>query len=85
MRVVGDTTRGLVIPLRQGQPTFPTAGTVIRAMQVTLTYSNESPSTSTRREVITYDGSSTAKLVVTQDGTTWSCTIGLPHGRPLCH
>ena len=30
-RVVGDTTTGLVVPLQDGRPTYPTAGTVIAA------------------------------------------------------
>jgi hypothetical protein len=40
--------------------------------------------TSHRREVITYDGSATAKMVITQDGTTKTCTLPLPFGRPTC-
>jgi hypothetical protein len=39
---------------------------------------------SSRREVITYDGSATAKLVITRDGTTKTCSLPLPHGRPVC-
>ena len=84
VRVVGDTTKALVIPVADGKPSYPTSGTVIRAMTVTVTYSGQAPTTSTRREVITYDGSSTATLVITQDGTTKNCTLPLPHGRPTC-
>ena len=40
--------------------------------------------TTARREVITFDGSAVAKMVLTTDGTTQSCTIPLPHGRPTC-
>lgn len=85
-RVVGDTTKNVVIPVptTSGTPTFPTAGTVIRQMQATITYTGKSPQTTTRREVLTYDGSNTAKLVITEDGTTKNCTIALPRGRPVC-
>ncbi|MEP6618384.1 MAG: hypothetical protein ABJE47_03675 [bacterium] len=83
-RVIGDTTSGIVIPLASGKPSYPTAGSVIRSMQATVTYAGKSPTTSARREVVTYDGSATAKLVITQDGTTKTCTVPLPHGRPTC-
>jgi hypothetical protein len=83
-RVIGDTTSGVVIPIASGKPTYPTAGTVIRQMTATITRGSAAPTTTSRREVITYDGSATAKLVVTQDGTTKNCTIALPRGRPVC-
>jgi hypothetical protein len=85
MRVTGDTTKGVVIPAPTSTTrTYPTAGTVIRAMSATVTISGQSPATSSRREVITYDGSATAKVVITQDGTTQNCTLPLPHGRLTC-
>jgi hypothetical protein len=83
-RTAGDTTTGLVIPIKSGEATFPIAGTVIRAMQATVTKAGSSPSTSSRREVITYDGSATAKVVITHDGVTKNCTKPLPHGRLTC-
>ena len=83
-RTAGDTTTGLVIPIQDGRPTFPTAGTVIRSMQATVTKAGSSPSTSSRREVITFDGSATAKVVITQDGVTKNCTKPLPHGHLTC-
>lgn len=83
-RVIGDTTSGVVIPVVSGKPTYPTAGSVVRSMKATLTYTGKTPTTSTRREVVTYDGTSTAKLVITRDGVTKNCTIPLPHGRPVC-
>ena len=83
-RTAGDTTTGLVIPIQDGHPTYPTAGTVIRSMQATVTKAGSSPSTSSRREVITYDGSATAKVVITHDGVTKNCTKPLPHGRLSC-
>jgi hypothetical protein len=83
-RVIGDTTSGIIIPIASGKPTYPTAGTVIRSMTATLTYTGKAPASSSRREVVTYDGTATAKLVITQDGTTKNCTIPLPRGRPTC-
>lgn len=83
VRVVGDTTRGLVIPVSSTGPSYPTAGTVIRQMKVTVT-SGGNTTTSERREVITYDGTSTAKVTITRNGETKQCTIELPRGRPNC-
>jgi len=82
----GDTIKGVVIPAPTSTTThtYPTAGTVIRAMSATVTISGQSPTTSSRREVITYDGSATAKVVITQDGTTQNCTLPLPRGRLTC-
>lgn len=83
-RIVGDTTTGLVIPLQDGHPTFPTAGTVIRAMTATIAVDGKAPVTKSRREVITYNGSSNATVVITKDGTTKNCTLPLPFGRLQC-
>ncbi|MBC7843080.1 MAG: hypothetical protein H7099_12240 [Gemmatimonadaceae bacterium] len=84
VRVMGDTTTGLVIPVSTTGYPYPTAGTVIRAMSVSVTYASGAPVSSSRREVITYDGSTTAKISITKDGTTKSCTLALPRGRPVC-
>lgn len=83
-RLVGDTTTGLVIPIVSGKPTYPTAGKVIRQMKATVTVAGGSPTTRERREVITYDGSDTAALVITNDGTTKTCKLPLPRGVPRC-
>jgi hypothetical protein len=82
-RAIGDTIVGIVIPVQSGRPSYPTAGTVTRSLRVSVTSAGTTKSSS-RREVITYDGSSTARLVITQDGTTRTCTLPLPHGRPTC-
>ena len=82
-RVMGDTTTGLTIPVTSGTPTYPSAGKVIRAMNVTMT-SAGTTTTSSRREVITYNGTATATSVITQDGTTKTCSLPLPFGRPVC-
>jgi hypothetical protein len=53
-------------------------------MQATVTKAGSSPSTTSRREVITFDGSATAKVVITHDGVTKNCTKPLPHGHLTC-
>jgi hypothetical protein len=53
-------------------------------MTAVVTLSGKTPSTSSRREVITYDGSATAKVVITHDGVTKNCTKPLPHGELTC-
>jgi len=86
-RVTGDTVKGVVIPTPANvdpRTIYPTAGTVTRSMTATVTITGQSPTTSTRREVVTYDGSATAKVVITQDGKTQNCTLPLPHGRLTC-
>ena len=84
LRTVNDTTSGIIIPLADGRPTYPTAGRVSRNMSVTVTVDGAT-TTHTRREVVTYDGSATATVVITQDGTTKNCTLPLPRGRLTCN
>jgi hypothetical protein len=83
-RVAGDTVTGVVIPIQSEGRSYPTAGTVIRSMTVTLTYDGQTPLSSTRREVVSYDGSATATVVITQDGETTTCSLPLPRGRLSC-
>lgn len=83
VRTAADTTKGVVIPVSATAQTYPTAGTVIRRMKVIMTIDGSS-STKERREVLTYDGSATAKLQITDNGTTKNCTVALPRGRPSC-
>lgn len=83
-RIAGDTTTGLSAPIVDGRPTYPTAGTVIRSMKVTVSMAGATPTVSTRRELVTYNGTASATLVITQDGVTRNCTLALPHGRPAC-
>ena len=84
-RVAGDTATGVVIPIQNGRPTYPTAGTIVRSMQATVTLSGQTPTTSSRREVITFDGTSTAQITVTQDGTTKTGTLSLVGEGVNCH
>jgi hypothetical protein len=83
-RMQGDTTVGLTIPVTNGRTSYPTAGSVTRSMKVVVQVTGKPDATSLRREVITYDGSTTAKVVITHDGTTKNCTLPLPHGRLSC-
>ena len=85
-RVAGDTIKGVVIPVPSAttQHPYPTAGSVVRAMSVTVTLSGSSPTTSTRREAVAYDGSDTAKVVITHDGKTQNCKLPLPRGHLIC-
>lgn len=86
-RVAGDTINGVVLPrgiAATVRAPYPTAGTITRSMSVTVTVSGQSPASSSRREVITYDGSATAKVVITEDGTTQNCTLPLPFGHLTC-
>lgn len=85
-RTVADTTVGLVIPVRTaaGAPTYPTAGSVTRVITAAVTVGTGTPVTTRRREVVTYDGSATAKVTLTVDGTTKNCTRTLPRGPLSC-
>jgi hypothetical protein len=84
VRTAGDTIQTVVIPVTDGKPSFPVSGSVIRSMKVVVTYTGSAATTSTRREVITYDGTDTAKIVITHVGETKSCTMPLPHGHLSC-
>ena len=83
-RLVGDTTTGVLIPITTSGQSYPTAGTVIRSIQASLTYTGEAATTVSRREVVTYDGTATAKVVITENGTTRNCTRPLPRGPLTC-
>ncbi len=87
VRTVGDTTRNVTIPVSATNMMMfmvPTAGTVIRQMEASLTYTGKTPVTASRREVVTYNGSDTASVVITQNGTTKTCKLPLPRGRLIC-
>lgn len=83
-RTAADSTRGLVIPIVEGRPTYPSAGTVIRTMAATVTYAGQAATSATRREVVTYDGTDVAKVSITLNGATKECTRPLPRGPLTC-
>jgi len=85
LRTAGDTVSGVIIPLQNGRPTFPTAGSIVRSMQATVTLAGQTPTTSSRREVITFDGTNTAQVSVTQDGVTKTGTLSLTGEHLDCH
>jgi len=84
VRVASDTTIGLVIPISDGHPTIPSAGVVIRNMSVTITPEGGSATSRSRREQVTFDGTNIINVVITQDGTTKTCSITLPAHRLVC-
>jgi hypothetical protein len=86
-RTTADTTRNVTVPVRAAgstTPTYPTAGTVVRVMTASIAYTGKTAATYARREVVTYDGTATAKVTITENGTTRSCTQALPRGRLVC-
>jgi hypothetical protein len=84
VRTAADTTSGIIVPVSDTGRTFPIAGTIIRTMTASFSRAGATVRSSSHREVITYNGSNTANLVITQDGTTRTCTLPLPFGRPTC-
>ena len=84
VRDANDTTKNLVIPIVEGHPTIPSAGTVIRNMKVVITPAGGTATTRERREEITFDGTNVISVKITQDGTTKNCTITLPARRLVC-
>ncbi len=83
IRTVNDATTGIIVPIANGRPTYPTAGRVSRNMGSAITIAGAT-TTHSRSEVVTYDGSATATVVITQDGTAKTCTMALPRGRLVC-
>ncbi len=83
-RNVADTTRGLIIPVRSDGRTYPIAGEVSRTMEVSVSIAGGAAETAFWKEVLTYDGSDTATLVITRNGVTKTCSVPLPMGRPVC-
>jgi hypothetical protein len=84
VRTLGDTLQGIVVPVDSaGHPTWPTAGTIIRSMEVSVTYADQSPISASRREVVTFNGSSSATVVISEHGSTRTCSL-VPHGALSC-
>jgi hypothetical protein len=82
-RKIGDTVEDLVVPVHRGRR-FPTSGTIVRTVEVTITYTGQAPKTFSRREVVTFTGSNSATVEITQDGSTRTCSLVLPHGSLSC-
>jgi hypothetical protein len=83
-RLATDTTTNVVIPIEDGRPTIPTAGTIVRTMLVTITKEGSEPRTKSRREVVTFDGTNVIDVTITQDGVTKDCSITLPRKKLVC-
>ena len=84
LREAADTTDDVVIPIVEGRPTIPSAGTVVRRMKVTITKDGEDPVVRFRREKVTFDGTNVVKIEITQDEVTKSCTLTLPGKNLVC-
>jgi hypothetical protein len=79
-----DIVSNVVVPVSTGAPSYPTSGSVQRAMTVSITRGSAATETLMRSETITYNGTDTATLVITTNGVAKTCTLPLPHGRPVC-
>jgi hypothetical protein len=84
IREAYDTTTNLIIPIVEGRPTIPTAGTVIRRMRVAITPEGGTEKVRFRREAVTFDGTNVIQVVITQDDVTKNCTITLPSKKLVC-
>lgn len=83
-REAADTTDGIVIPLTEGRPTIPSAGTVVRRMRVEITRDGEVTRSRFRREKVTFDGTNVVQVEITQDDVTKNCTLTLPSRKLVC-
>lgn len=78
-----DLTKDLVVPVPRARGAWPKSGTVAHDRAVSATDGARSAAHS-YREVTTFDGSATAKVTITVNGTTKSCTRALDTGRLSC-
>lgn len=85
-RTAADVVKDVVIPFPSSTNHFPypTGGSITRSITTNVQITGQAATTSSRQETITYDGTATAKVVITEDGTTQNCTLPLPHGRLTC-
>jgi hypothetical protein len=85
-RTTSDVVNAVVVPKSTTSNWFPypTGGSITRSMTATVTITGQAATTTSRTETITYDGSTTAKVVIVKDGVTQNCTLPLPHGRISC-
>jgi hypothetical protein len=91
--VYADTTRGLIHSIEKREPAvagqklppiFPLSGSVVRYSTTTTSTEGKPAEMHTLRELITYDGSSVAKVVITHNGVTKHCTRDLATGKMAC-
>src|SRR5262249_53002192 len=85
-RTASDAVTGVMIPFPSSTNhfPFPTAGSITRSISTSVQIPGQAATQSSRKEVITYTGKDTATVVITQDGTTQSCKLPLPHGHLTC-
>jgi hypothetical protein len=78
-----DVTKDLVVPVPRVRGAFPKSGTVTSERTVSATDGTNRVERA-YREVITFDGSASARVTITANGTTKSCTLALDTGRLAC-
>jgi len=79
-----EKTSDLVIPVPGGRGVYPKSGTVTHERTVSLSRAGGTPVTHTVKEVTTFDGTSVAKVTITIDGQTRSCTRNLATRQQSC-
>lgn len=77
------STAGLVVPAPFTAGSWPLAGTTTRQSTLTATGGSTTRSTSVS-ETVTYNGTSTATVVITRDGKTRNCTRDLSARTMTC-
>ena len=79
-----DRTVDLVIPVPGGRGVYPKSGTVTHERTVSLSRAGAAATTHTVKEVSTFDGTAIAKVTVTKDGQTRTCTRNLATRQTTC-
>lgn len=76
---IAETTTDLVLPQRGGATPYPLSGSI--SMDVTTSGGGFDV-----HVTITFNGTSTATMVVTSNGTTQTCTVNMasPQATPSC-
>jgi hypothetical protein len=79
-----EKTADLVIPVPGGRGVYPKSGTVTHERSVALSRAGGTPVTHTVKEVTTFDGTAVAKVTITVDGQTRTCTRNLATRQTTC-
>jgi hypothetical protein len=79
-----EKTADLVIPVPGGRDVYPKSGTLTHERTVTLSRAGGTPVTHAVKEVTTFDGTAIAKVTITVDGQTRTCTRNLATRQTNC-